>query len=428
MSTTIPHADQVTKLDSADIVLQSLTDIDQQSNVQIDLQEMTAVGFLADESGFSLHRLRPFPHPIWKPHLAAYWLFELTFGILSLFALLAFLAAIPVVNFIALGYLLEAEGRVARTGKLRYAMPLLALAPKLGGIAAGMWCWWWLVRLVSDAASDSRLIAPGTAIAAAWQIGLLFFSAIVAVHLVLAIARGGRLGLFFWPTPLNGLWLWKQFQNGDYLEKAGMNVREFVAALRLRHHFWLGLRGFVLAFAWLFIPTALFSALRDTSKPGQVVVTLLGGGLLLIVLTWVPFLQARFAAENRWRAMFEWKAIRELYRRAPIAMFTAVVVLYALCLPLYLFKIAALPQDVYWLFTPIYIASIYPAKILVGWAYSRAIRAQKRAWRIVRWPLWVILTPLLGLYVFILFFTPAIGAAGRAVLFQHHGILLPWPF
>jgi hypothetical protein len=34
----------------------------------------------------------------------------------------------------------------------------------------------------------------------------------------------------------------------------------------------------------------------------------------------------------------------------------------------------------------------------------------------------------LGLYVFVLFFTPAIGAAGRAVLFQHHGILLPWPF
>jgi hypothetical protein len=34
----------------------------------------------------------------------------------------------------------------------------------------------------------------------------------------------------------------------------------------------------------------------------------------------------------------------------------------------------------------------------------------------------------LGLYVFGLFFTPAIGAAGRAVLFQHHGILLPWPF
>ena len=383
---------------------------------------------LPDDWCFSFQRLRPFPHPIWQPHLAAYWLLELTFGVLSLFALLAFLAAIPVANFVALGYLLEAEGRVARTGKLRYAMPLLALAPKLGGIAAGIWVWWWIVRLVADASSDARLIAPGTTVSAIWRIALLLFSTGVAIHLVLAIARGGRLSLFFWPTPLNALWLWKQFQEGDYLETAGNAVREFVAALRLRHHFWLGLRGFALAFVWLFIPTALFSALRDTSKPGQIVMTLLGGAVLTVVLSWVPFLQAHFAATNRSSAMFELRTIRELYRRAPVVMFLSAVVLYALSLPLYLFKIVALPQDVYWLLTPIFIASIYPAKFLIGWAYSRAIRNENRAWGIVRWPLSVVLIPLLGIYVFILFFTPAIGAAGRTVLFQHHGILLPWPF
>lgn len=390
--------------------------------------ELTDADLVQDDSYFSFQRLRPFPHPIWKPHLAAYWVFELVFGVISLFALLAFLAAVPIVNFVALGYLLEAEGRVARTGKLRYAMPLLALAPKLGSIAAGTWCWWWIVRLVADATSDVRLIAPGTMIAATWRVGLLVFSTAVAVHIVLAIARGGRLSLFFWPTPLNAWWLWKQFQQGNYLEKAGNAVSEFIAELRLRHHFWLGLRGFALAFAWLLIPTALFSALRDTSKPGQVIVTLFGGALLMVVLTWVPFLQAHFAAQNRWSAMFELRTIRELYRRAPIAMFLSIVVLYALSLPLYLFKIVKLPQDVYWLLTPIFIASIYPAKILIGWAYSRAMQKEKRAWVILRWPLWLALAPLLGIYVFVLFFTPAIGAAGRAVLFQHHGILLPWPF
>jgi len=184
----------------------------------------------------------------------------------------------------------------------------------------------------------------------------------------------------------------------------------------------------VFAFAWLFIPTALFSALRDTAKPVQVLLTLIGGAMLIAFLTWVPFLQAHFAAEQRSRAMFELKTIRELYRRSPVAMYLSIVVLYALSLPLYLFKIVQLPQDVYWLLTPIFIASIYPAKILIGWAYSRAIRKEKRAWVIVRWPLWLAVVPLLGIYVFILFFTPAIGAAGRAVLFQHHGILLPWPF
>ena len=374
------------------------------------------------------HKLRPFPHLLKHPFLAAYWVWELSFGLFSLFALLAFLAAIPLVNFLALGYLLEAEGRVARTGKLRYALPLLPLAPKLGGIAVGTWFWWWVVRLVADAASDAALVAPETGVAALWQIGLIFVSILVATHLTLAIARGGRLGLFFWPTPLNALWLWKQWQRGNYLSSAGVAVREFISALRLRHHFWLGVRGFTLAFAWLFIPTALFASLKDTSKPGQVILTLVGGGVLLVVLSWVPFLQARFAAENRWRAMFELRAIRELYRRAPLMMFVSVLFLYALSLPLYLLKIGALPSDVYWLLTPMFIASIYPAKILIGWTYFQATLAEHRAWLILRWPLSILLVPLLGFYVFVLFFTPAIGAAGRAVLFQHHGILLPWPF
>ncbi|WP_373653628.1 hypothetical protein [Schlesneria sp. DSM 10557] len=372
--------------------------------------------------------LRPFPHPLRHPLKAAYWVWELGFGLVSLVLFLAALAAIPIVNFLALGYLLDAEGRVARTGKLRNAFPLLPLAPKLGSIAAGLGFWWWAVRFVGDAASDARLIAPASPVAAAWQIGLVAFSAFVSVHLTLAIARGGRLSLFFWPTPLNGLWLWKRWRQGDYLRLAGNTVYEFIAALGLRYHFWLGARGFALAFAWLAVPTALFASLRDTSKPGQVILMLLGGLILLVVLSWVPFLQARFAAENRSRAMFELRAIRELYRHAPLVMFLSIVMLYALSLPLYLFKIAALPQDVYWLLTPIFIATIYPAKILVGWAYARATQVQHRAWLLLRWSLSLLLIPLLGFYVFVLFFTPAIGAAGRAVLFQHHGILLPWPF
>lgn len=383
---------------------------------------------LAEQTYFSFESLPPFPHPLRKPFHAAYWLFELVFGVVSLFALLAFLAAIPIVNFLALGYLLEAEGRVARTGKLRYAMPLLPLAPKLGGIAFGTWCWWWVVRLVSDAASDAALIAPGSGVAIGWRIFLTALTVFVSIHLVLAIARGGRLRLFFWPTPLNGLWLWRQLQRGDYASMAGSAVKEFIAALRLRHHFWLGLRGFASAFALLFVPTALFSALNDTSKPGQVILTLIGGFCLVLMLSWVPFLQARFAAENRLSAMLELRAIRELFRRTPIVWFLAVVVLYALALPLYLFKLFEIPQDMLWMLTPIFIVSSYPARIFVGWAYARAVKKERRGWFIVRWACRLLLLPLLGFYVFLLFFTPAVDAVGRAVLFQHHAVLLPWPF
>src|SRR5205809_278239 len=44
---------------------------------------------------------------------------EWLFGLASLLACLAVLAAIPIVNFLSLGYLLEASGRVAKSGRLR---------------------------------------------------------------------------------------------------------------------------------------------------------------------------------------------------------------------------------------------------------------------------------------------------------------------
>ena len=389
---------------------------------------VAALDVVADDTYFSFDALPPFPHLLHHPLRAAYWVFEVAFGIASMFALLALLAAIPIVNFLAFGYMLEAEGRVARTGKLRYALPLLPLAPKLGGIAVGTWIWCWVVQLIADAAADAELIAPGSGVALAWQVGLTVATIGVALHVLLAIARGGRLRLFFWPTPLNALWLLRQLARGHYAEKAATAVTEFIAALRIRQHFWLGLRGYFGAFVWLFIPTAMFGALQDTSKPGQVLLTLLGGFVLVCVLSWVPFLQARFAAEHRLSAMFELKQIRAMFRRTPIAFLLSMVLMYALALPLYLFKLFETPQDMRWLLTPIFVVSIYPARILVGWAYSWAERKQRRSWLIVRTICSAATWPLLGIYVFILFFTPAVGAAGRAVLFQHHAVMLPWPF
>jgi hypothetical protein len=383
--------------------------------------------FAPDEHYFSFHELPPFPVPWRHPLRAIGWTVSLLFGLASLVLLLAVIAAIPLLNFVALGYLLEAEGRVARTGKLRYALPLLPLAPRLGGIAFGIWFWLLMVRLVADAASDAQTIAPGTGIAVAWRLGLLAVSMGVGLHILLALSRGGGFWCFFRPIK-NVRWLWSQLETGGYFVQAEAAVREFVVALRIPHHFWLGLRGFVGTLAWLFVPTVLFAALQDPDKPGQVLFLLIGGVLLMLVLTWVPFLQAHFAAQNRIGAFRELRTIRELWRRTPLACFLAVVVLYALSLPLYLFKIAAPPRDALWFFTLIFVMTIYPAKILVAWAYARAVRKEKRQWLAVRWSCNVALVPLLAFYLFLLFFTPAIGAAGRRVLFDHHALLLPTPF
>src|SRR5205807_1705985 len=60
---------------------------------------------------------------------AAEWIF----GVVSLIVGLAVLAAVPVLNFLSLGYLLEAGGRIARTGRLRDGFIGVRQAARAGG-------------------------------------------------------------------------------------------------------------------------------------------------------------------------------------------------------------------------------------------------------------------------------------------------------
>jgi hypothetical protein len=76
----------------------------------------------------------------------------------------------------------------------------------------------------------------------------------------------------------------------------------------------------------------------------------------------------------------------------------------------------------------VFIMSIYPARVISGWAYSRAVQAEKRPWFGWRWVCRLLGVGLLGAYVFLLFFTPLLGEHGKAVLFEHHAFLLPVPF
>lgn len=365
------------------------------------------------------------PAPWRHPVRSVLWLFRTTFGVASLILLLAVIAAIPLVNFVVLGYLLEVEGRVARTGRLRQAFPLLGRAPQLGSIVLGVWLWILPLRLMSNMVADARLVDPASNVTRNLAVALKFAAVVVAVHLVLAIARGGSLATFFRPIK-NARWLWTQYRTENYLSTASREVRNFIADLQLRHHFSLGVRGFAGAAVWLFIPTLLF-AITSQTEGGAILVTILGGLCLLAVFLWLPFLQARFAAENRLTAFFELRKVRGLFNQAPIAWVAATIAVYALALPLYLLKVALVPRDALWFVTIVFIVSIYPARVLTGWAYSRAVRAERRAWFGWRWLSRLLVVPLIGLYVFLLFFTQFIGEHGKGVLFEHHAFLLPLP-
>ncbi len=373
--------------------------------------------------------LGPFPIPWRHPLRCMAWLVRAAFGTASLVLLLAVVAAIPLLNFVALGYMLEAEGCVARTGRLRSANPLFRLAPRVGSIALGIFLWLIPLQILASRAADAAVIDPTGAAAARLATGKLVLAVITAVHLCMALARGGTLGCFFRPIK-NFRWLWRRFRDGDYWDHAHYHVMDFVSELRVRHHFFLGLKGAFGAFVWLLIPTALYAFydVQNRDQPEAIFVTVVGGFMLLIVFAWLPFLQARFAAENRLRAMFELRAIRKAFRRSPLTWLVAIVAVYVLALPLYLTKARLLPQDAMWLITAVFIVSMYPARIITGWVYHRAMTRPREAWFGWRWASRLTMIPLLGIYVFLVFFSQAIGQHGKAGLFEHHAFLLPVPF
>lgn len=369
------------------------------------------------------------PAPWRKPFGFLWWIFRTVFSLVSLIVLLAVIAAIPIVNFIALGYLLEVEARVARSGKLTAAFPLLNQASRVGVIVAGIWISLMPLRLLSSYAADAQLIDPRSPATIGVTLAVRFVWALTTVYILAALAGGGSAFGFLWPFK-NLFWAFREIRAGRYLDTAGRNVREFLQMLQIRGLFWQGLRGFAVALIWLFVPTALYAALR---KPEglPVLIMIMGGFLLTITLMWVPFLQARFAATGVFRAGLQMGEIRSLWRYAPIAWTFATVFLYLLALPLYLFKAFALPQDALWLMTLVFVATIFPTRIMTGWAYGRAVRRRALGLRThwtIRLLCSLVLWPLMGIFVFILFFTQFLGAEGRLVLFAHHALLLPAPF
>jgi hypothetical protein len=347
---------------------------------------------------------------------------EWLLGLVTILAVLSLLTAFPLLSFVALGYILEAQGRLARTGRLLDAFHLVDLAPRLGGIVIGVWLSLFPLRILAGMAEDARIIHPGSPADAGLHGLLKVLGLAVTVHLCLALAAGGRLARFV--TPFANLRsLREETRRGGYWSRAEANLREFVSALSVRHHFWLGLRGWVGSFLWLVPPSFLFAA-ADKPEGAPIVVTLVGGVFLGFVFSWLPFLQARFAVEGRFPAFFELSAIRSMFGRAPVSWLLSVFLTLALALPLYLFKIAIPPEDALFLITPVFVLAVVPAKILTGWAYHRALTRPQPAFFLFRWGARLALVPVLAVYVFLLFFTQFIGQHGKGVLFEHHAFLL----
>ena len=346
---------------------------------------------------------------------------EWLFGAFALVLGLSILSVIPVVQLLSLGYLLEVSGRIARTGRLRDGFIGVRRAARVGSVVLGIGLMWLLLLIPSSMKLSAEVIDPDGPQAHGWQFALTLLTGAMYVHIVAACARGGKLRYFFWP--FNFIWVLRRIWRGGYYSEARDAVWNFVASLRLPYYFSLGFRGMVGTLVWIVLPIALMGLGSKVPPLG-----FLGAFLFMLVLLYVPFLQIRFARDNRLRAHFEFFAVRRDFRRAPVAFAFSFFITLLFALPLYLFKIELIPRETMFLESLVFLAFIFPARVLMGWAFGRATkRATPRHW-FFRWTSRLSMLPVVFFYVFLLYFTQYIAWGGVSSLYEQHALLLPAPF
>ncbi|WP_165231096.1 hypothetical protein [Aquisphaera insulae] len=344
------------------------------------------------------------------------------FGLASMAVGLAVLAALPVVQLVSLGYLLECSARVALTGRLRDGFLGIREAGRIGRLALGTFLSTLPLALAGSYASSADLIDPGGKAARGWH-GIVAILAVMTLgHVFCAWARGGKLRYFLWP-PGSPFWLVRQLRAGGLYTRTRDGFWSFVEGLSLPYYFRLGLMAFLGTAAWLLLPASLIAAAGRFPLLG-----VLGVVLLAIVAPSLPFLQVRYAVEGDASALLSLRPIRERFRRAPWAFAFALMVLLVGSVPLYLLKIEMIPREAAWLESLVFVIFLAPAHLLVGWAYARSgRRLYPRHWTI-RTLGRLLIIPVALFYVLVVFLSQFTSWGGIWSLYEQHAFLLPVPF
>lgn len=344
------------------------------------------------------------------------------FGLASLVGGLAVLTSIPVLQLLALGYLLESSARVARTGRLRDGAFGVRLAGRVGGMALGTAVAMIPMGIVGSFARSAAIVDPGGAVERGWRIALVVAWALTSFHLLVAFLRGGRLRHFLWPFG-GPFWLRRRLREGGLYAASRDGFWEFVARFRPGYYFRVGLVGFVGTMAWIGPPSAMMAA--TTRFP---LLAPLGMLALAIVAPIVPFVQTAYAVEGRASALFGLRAARERFRHAPWAFAFALFVLLAASIPLYLLKIEMIPREAAWLPGLVFVVFLAPARLLVGWAYARSLRRERRSHWFFRLLGRAAIVAAALVYVLVVFLSQYTSWGGAWSLFEQHAFLTPAPF
>lgn len=352
-----------------------------------------------------------------------------SFCIMSLTVILAVITAIPVVQLIAFGYLLNVSGRLANGSKLKDSLPHLQQAGQIGLAAIAIFLAALPTQALAHLESVANLINQGSGQAIQMRILALATSILMTAYLLWAWNRGGRLANYLWPQPKRFLkegWRWRTWQT------APDRLWEFTMNLQGPKYFWLGLRGAVGTLIWLSPAFVIIAAFRNGETGLAGLVGFAALLLLGLAMLYLPMLQAHFAAENRFSALFAVRTIRRDFRRAPWAWFAAM----ATCLvktpiPLYLLKIEATPREVMWAPCLIFVAFILPARMATGLALRRARSMPEPVglWtKISRNLIRMVMPLVVGIYLLFVYVSQYTSWDGLLTWVQQHAILIPVPF
>jgi hypothetical protein len=368
---------------------------------------------------------------LWRRWPAAVWGMAIVgpLRIASLLVLLGLLSVIPVAQLAALGYFFEVSGRLGRGGRWRDSLPLLEPAGRLGLALLAIFVVALPIRLVSYWSYTAELIAPGNPRAGQLQLAALGLVAVGGVWLAWAWIRGGRLRHYVWPQPVR---FFREFWRPSTWATAADRLWNFCGLFQLPRLWWLGLRGAVATLIWISLPALLIiGATRDGETGLAGLVGVVGMAMMGFVVMYLPMLQAQFATENSWRAMFAWRRVRARFRVAPLAFWIATSLTLVLAVPLYLLKIEATPKEVVWLPAVFFIAFMLPAHWLTGWAIHRTEQreAGRRWWhKLPRVACRVLTVPIVLGYLLFVYVSQLTSWDGMATWFNQHAFLVPVPF
>lgn len=365
-----------------------------------------------------------------RPFRSFWWSLKLAIGSLCLILVLAVLAAIPGLNILTLGYLVEPQRRVAISGKLRDGFPLLRIASRLGTLVFFTLLFCLPLRIQATRLNDAMVIlGPMHPRTLQIQTVLTVMQWGIGLHVLLSIVNGSTAACFL--RPLRNLkWLQKSLLTADGRKDFFEGLNAILNLLRPVQHFLIGLRAFFGAICWLIVPTSLLVAFSapERKQPVFGLLSVLGVLLMIPVAAWLPLLQVQQVVTGKFRSVFSVAAVRRIIRAAPLTWMMTTIVLYVMTFPLYLGKIRLPPADALLILTPFFIVLTYPARILVALAWYRGNHNSNPARTLWRRGIKILMIPLLAAYGFFLLLTPFISELGRNAPFENQAFLGPVPY